>query len=108
MVANPDGREFDDDEYGHTLRSAVDELRRRRRLIPLHAAERFARARRPNLPYAGIAAIAAHADRPALNLLVQLHGQIDGFKAEALETLEILAGRLGVTLRRRSGRLVID
>jgi hypothetical protein len=109
-VTDPDGSEYDEDDYGHILRSAMDELRRRCRPIPLHVAERFARAQRPNLPYAGIAAIAAHADRPALDLLVQLHEQIDDwhFKSLVVEALEILAGRLGVTLRKRDGRLVVD
>ena len=108
-VSDPDSPEYDEDAYGYSLRSAIDELRRRRRLLPLRAVERFARARRPNVPFAGIAAIAAHADRPALDLLVGLHEQIDDLhlKGQVLEALEILAGRLGVIVRRRKGRFVV-
>jgi hypothetical protein len=108
-VTDPDAPEYDDDDYGHYLRSAIDELRRRRRLLPLHAAERFARARKPNVPYAGIAAVGAHADRSAVDLLVRLYSEMNDWhlKSQVMETLETLSGRLGLTLRKHDEKLFV-
>jgi hypothetical protein len=49
----------------------MDEQHRHRiKQIPFELAERFALAKRPNLPLAGIFAITAVASRHALNLLI--------------------------------------
>jgi catechol 2,3-dioxygenase-like lactoylglutathione lyase family enzyme len=99
-LTDPDDCRFnEEDEGGHHIRAAIDELRRKRRLLPLAVGERFARASRPNVPYAGIAAIAAHADRAALDLLLQLHNDSSERMRDTFsESIETLAGRLGLTV----------
>ncbi len=72
-ATDPDGEAWDEDDDGHHLRAGMDELRRRRVVIPLPLATTFATAKRPNLHYAGISAIGAHATREALDLLLVLH-----------------------------------
>jgi hypothetical protein len=100
-LSDPDHTRYDqEDEHGHHIQAAMHELRRRRRLLPLEVGERFARASRSNLPYAGVEAIAAHADRPALDLLLRLlngssQWELRGILSEKIETL---AGRLGLTI----------
>jgi hypothetical protein len=99
-LRDPDDSRFnEEDKTGHHIRTAIDELRRKRRLLPLAVGERFARASRPNVPYAGIAAVAAHADRVALDLLLQLHNDSsEDMHDQLLESIETLAGRLGLTV----------
>lgn len=108
-VTDPDAPEYDKDDYGHDLRSALDELRKRRRLLPLEVGELFARARKPNVPYGGIASIGAHTNRSAVDLLVRLYGDLDDwhYKSQVMETLETLSGRLGLTLRKRGNELSV-
>jgi hypothetical protein len=110
-IEDPDApRYYEDDDYGHTMRSAVSEFRRRRPLIPLEVAERFARAKRPNVPYEGISAIAAHGDRAALDLLITLHSELSDWGArDTLEsTIETLSAKLDLVIRRSNGALVIN
>jgi hypothetical protein len=98
-VTNPDEPDWDDDDYGHVLRAGMDELRRHRVPIPLDFAAMFVRAKRPNLPFAGIAAIGAWANEEALQLLITLCKSVDReFRSYIFEELEVVAGRLGVTL----------
>jgi len=88
-----------EDEHGHHLRGALDDVRRHRVVVPLEFAKKFALAERPNLMFAGIAAIAAHFSHEALDLLVSIYKSAShedkGFVFEAIETL---ATRLGVVL----------
>lgn len=109
-IADPDAPHYDEDEYGNAMRSAVIEVRRRRLLMPLALAERFARAKRPNLFYEGISAIAAYGDRVALDLLMILHSEASewGHKTTVESTIETLSAKLGLVIRRSNGALVID
>ena len=105
-LMNPDDSRFDaEDELGHHIRAAIDELRQKRRMLPLAVAERFARCSRPNIRYAGIAAIAAGADRTALDLLVRLHNDSSEWetRVDLSEPIESLAGRLNVIVT-KAGR----
>jgi hypothetical protein len=100
-LSDPDDPGYDqEDEHGHHIRAAMHELRRKRRLLPLEVGERFARASRPNLPYAGIEAIAAHADQAALDLLLRhYNGSANWELSIALSgAIETLAGRLGLSI----------
>lgn len=92
----PDGPEWDDDEWGHALRGGMDALRRRRVPVPLSLAEAFVRAKRPNLRFAGVAAIGAHATQEALDLLVTLYRTIKEDRFTILGEIEVVAARLGV------------
>lgn len=93
-VSNPDDSAWDEDEYGHTLRSAVDTLRRRGLKIPSQLAETFVLAKRPNLPYAGVEIIAAEATHAALEHLLQLYKVANRNRQFLLDTIEVLAARL--------------
>jgi len=108
-IRDVDDVKFNDDDYGHTLRSAIDELTRLRRPISLEFAEHCVRAKRPNLPIAGIYAIAAYGDRRALDLLVRLHN--DGIKRDLqsmiLSQLEPIASRFGLAILNVGGRLEV-
>ena len=97
------------DEYGNHTRAAVEELRTCRRLLSLDVGERLVRSVRPNVPYAGIAIIRDHADRPALGLLVRLHNELaDGFVRESLsDAIETLAARLDLSVNRVDRDLVL-
>ncbi len=109
-IEDPDDTRFNgEDEYGHTIRRAIDELRSRRKLLSLSVAERFARAKRHNVPYAGIGAIAAHGNRLALDLLVAIHNEPsrNDMRSELFEAIEPLAGRLGLRVMRAGNRLEI-
>lgn len=97
-ATEPDSPEWDEDKDGHHLRSGMDELRRRGVLIPLSLAEAFVRAKRPNLRYAGAAAIGAHGTRDALDLLLALYRSIRKSRSSIVEEIEVLAARLGVTI----------
>jgi hypothetical protein len=100
-LSDPDHPRYDEeDESGHYIRAAIYELRRRRRLLPLEVGERFARASRSNLRFAGVEAISAHADRPCLDLLVRLHNDLSDLELRTilLADIETLAGRLGVSI----------
>jgi hypothetical protein len=78
------------------------QLRRKRRILPLEVGERFARASRSGLPYAGIEAIAAHADRNGLDLLLRLYNATSNWELRSTLSAEIetLAGRLGLSILR--------
>jgi hypothetical protein len=100
-LVDPDDNRLDqEDENGHHIRAAMYELQRKRRRLPLAVAERFARASRSNLAYAGVEAIAVHADRAALELLLRLYnGSSDPiFRGSLSHTTETLAGRLGLII----------
>jgi hypothetical protein len=109
-LLEPDDKKYDaEDDYGHSIRSAIDQLRRNRRLLPLNVCVRFVRASRPNVPYAGIEAISAYADRAALELLIQLHN--DGVTRTASETsdaIESLSARLGLKIEQKNDGLKIS
>jgi len=106
-IDDPDASDYDEDPYGHTLREAIDELRRRKRVISLELAERFARAKRPNLYFAGIGAIAARADQVCLDTLLELNNDPDQRARldEIADAIERVAGRLGVTIYGTGGSL---
>jgi hypothetical protein len=110
-LGDPDDARFDtEDEYGMTIRSAFDELRRKRRLLPLSLAERLARAQRSNVPFAGVEAITAHSNHAALDLLVALHNhrpEAADLRSTLFEAIEPLAARLGVTIVRVGRSLAV-
>lgn len=109
-LGDPDDARYDEeDEHGHHIRSAVDELQRRRSILPLPLAERFARSQRPNVPFAGVKSIAAHGNRTALDLLVILYNEPSkaSLKSTVFESIEPIAGRLGVTVVKTKQRLEI-
>lgn len=109
-IRDPDDPRYDDGiEWGQTIRTAVNETRRWHGQIPLDLGERLARAKRPNVPYAGVAAIEAHGDRAALNLLLQLHRDAtDWSERGRLENaIERLANKLSIFVRRQKGSLEI-
>jgi hypothetical protein len=95
------------DEYGHGISAALHELHRKRRLLPLAVAERFARAPRPNLSQAGVRAIALRADRDALDLLLAVHNASSESitRDTASNATETLAGRLGLITGKGAGGL---
>lgn len=98
-ATNPDASEWDEDADGYALRRAVDELRRHRVPIPLDLAATFVRAKRANLPFAGIAAIGVWATEEALHVLITLYKSVERDRRSSIfEELEIVAGRLGVTI----------
>jgi hypothetical protein len=92
------------------MRTAVNETRRWHGQIPLDLADRLARAKRPNVPFAGIAAIEAHGDRPALDLLLRLHRETkDWLDRSTLEgAVEKLASKLSIFVKRSGEMLEID
>jgi hypothetical protein len=97
-ATEPDGPEWDADEGGHILRSGMDALRRRRVLIPLSLAEAFVRAKRPNLRFAGVAAIGAYGTQEALDLLLTLYRTTREDRSTIFQEIEVVAARLGLTI----------
>ena len=100
-ATDPDNVEWDEDDGGHQLRHAMDEIRRHRVAIPLKLAERFVLAKRANLPFAGISAIAAEATDDALRSLIGLYKTVPlalDLRASIFDALEVVAARLGVTV----------
>jgi hypothetical protein len=103
QLSDPDASRYhEEDPHGQHLRTAMYHLRRKRRILPLEVGERFARARRSGLPYAGVEAIAAHADRNGLELLLRLHNAASdgGLRSTLSAEIETLAGRLGLNISR--------
>lgn len=76
----------------------MEGLGRRRIPIPLTLAEAFVRAKRPNLRYAGAAAIDAHATQDALDLLLILYKTVKEDRSEIFGEREMVAARLGATI----------
>jgi hypothetical protein len=110
-IGDPDDPRHDDgDGFGQTLRTAVDETRRWYGHIRLDLAERLARARRPNVRYAGIAAIEASGDRAAVDLLLRLHREAEmwGDRDTLESSIERLASKLSIFVRRRGAVLEIE
>jgi hypothetical protein len=110
-IEDPDNPRYDqDDDFGQTMGSAVKEVRRRRPLIPLTLAAQLVRSKRPNVQYDGTAAIVAHGNRTALNLLLELHaGASDRGQEDALESaIETLSAKLGAVVRWDGAALAID
>ncbi len=109
-IGDPDDLRYDrDDDYGQTMRAAVGEVRRRRSRIPLALAERLSRAKRPNVRYEGIDAIAAHGDHASLDLLLVLHAEApDWSHKDTIESaVETLSAKLGIFVQREGNRLTI-
>ena len=103
QLSDPDDSRYDEeDPHGQHLHRAMYQLRRKRRILPLEVGERFARASRFALPYSGIEAIAAHADRNSLDLLLRLHNAASNWELRSTLSAEIetLAGRLGLSILR--------
>ena len=62
--------------------------------IPSQLAETFVLAKRPNLPYAGVAIIAAEATPEALEQLLRLYHAKSEDREVLLDAIEVLAARL--------------
>ena len=94
---------------GHILSAVFREVRRRKIAVPLVIAERFVRSKRPNVPGAGISAIAAHANMEALHLLIRLHNTLDDWHERDMlaNAIEQLAARLRVTIIRADKEFAI-
>lgn len=101
-MKDPDDTRYDvEDKEGHRIRGAIDELQRRRRLLPLAQIERLALCKRPNVPYTAANALAAHGSRPALDKMIKLHNELDGhLRSSLFDAIEPVAGRLGLTVHR--------
>jgi hypothetical protein len=100
-LTDPDDHRFDEeDKNGYRIGSMINTLRRKRCLLPLAVGERFARASRAGLCAPGVEAIAAHTNREALDLLLQLYKDLCGWdkRGTLWGSIEILAGRLGLTI----------
>jgi hypothetical protein len=96
---DPDASEWDEDDYGHSLRSGLDDLRRWRVDIPLDLAEAFILSERPNLAYAGVSVFSAQASQDALNRLLLLYQKVDcDRQVELLGAIEVIASRIGVSI----------
>ncbi|WP_156026224.1 NACHT domain-containing protein [Xanthobacter sp. 91] len=106
---DPDSALYDDDQDGHTITAAIREVRRRKILLPLAVGERFTRSKRMNVPMNGVAAIEAHANREALDLLLKLHAEIsEWFERDRIaNAVERLAARLSIVIVKRGRSLVI-
>ena len=109
-LTDPDNSKYDEeDDYGQAMSSAIREARRRRPPLPLALAERFVRANRPNVPFAGVSAIEAHGNWEAMELLIKLHGDVSHWylKDTLANSIESLAAKLGVIVRREDNTLSI-
>ncbi|WP_198350874.1 NACHT domain-containing protein [Flavisphingomonas formosensis] len=109
MAVNPDDPIYDDDDMGYSVNAAIRAVRKRKVMIPLATAARFVRAKLPNVPMSGISAIEAHADREALDLLVDLHRELDGWHERDMlaNAIERLAARLSVTILKGDNRFTV-
>lgn len=94
-----DSPEWEGDSWGHVLRRAMDDVRKHGVQIPFDLAETFALSSTPNLPYAGIAAIAAHATPEALDRLFDLYHRIDqDHRSDVLDAIELVSSRLNIRI----------
>lgn len=103
LLLEPDAAVFDlEDDYGNMMSNAIREVQRTAPPLPLSLGEKFVRAKRPNLPQVGTAAIAAHGNHEALQLLLKLHGEVtEWFVRSTLEdAIESLSAKLSVAVRR--------
>jgi hypothetical protein len=98
---DPDDPEWDEDDGGHHLRHGLDDLRRMGVEVPLDLAETFVLAKRPNLPYAGLAVLSAQATRESLDRLLALYRRVKGDRrTSTLDAIEVVASRLNVAITR--------
>jgi hypothetical protein len=102
ILTNPDDPKYDQDDYGHIITGAIHEVRRTSPLLPLTLAETYVRAAKPNLPIAGIGAIEAHANQPALELMIKLHDDLTEWhlKDSLANCIETLSAKLGILVRK--------
>jgi hypothetical protein len=101
IALDPDERTYDaEDDYGHYMRAAIEQVITARRKLPLGVGERFVRSVRPNISYVGVLAIAAHADREALELMITLHNELSHWSVrdELSDAIELLSGRMGLVV----------
>jgi len=107
-LEDADDPRFDaDDKHGHRIRDAIDELQRRRKLLPLAQLAKIARCKRPNVAYAVPRAMAAHASHCALDLMISLHNELRSTIGNSLfEAIEPLAAQLGMQVHRDENRML--
>jgi hypothetical protein len=105
-IDNPDDARYDaEDEDGHQIRGAIDELQGRRRLLPLAQIDRLARCKRPNIAYTAVNALAAHGSHQALDQMIKLHNELSGhLRSSLFDAVEPVSGRLGLTVHRDAGQ----
>lgn len=96
------------DEVRQVLSAAVGEAQRHA-LLPLAVAMRFARAKDFNVASRGVTAIAAHADRAALDMLLALHAETTEWhlRGEIERAVETLSTQLGVFIERNGEALKV-
>lgn len=108
---DPDAPDFDaEDGTGQAIRSAIEQLLAARKQLPLSTAERLVRAKRANVPFAGIDAIASRANTEALDLMIRLYNEGLDWPARSglADSIEVLSGRLGVTVRSTAQGLTVQ
>lgn len=111
LILDPDSADFElGDNYGHVMSNAIREVLRTAPPLPLYHGEKFVRAKRPNVPQVGTAAIIAHGNHEALHLLLKLHGEVtEWFVRSTLEdAIESLSAKLSIAVRRDGSILSIN
>jgi len=108
IVDADDPRYYLGDDYGFTLRAAIDEVQRRC-LLPIVVGKLLAMAKRFNVAHEGISAIAMHSSRAALDLLLTLHAEVtDWHLKDTIESMiETLSAKLGAFIQRDGSALRI-
>jgi NACHT domain len=96
LLLEPNAPEYAEDHFGYTITSAIREVLRRKGVIPLSVARRYASVSRGNIPTSGFSIIESHANSEALNLLLELHEKgEDHFHRDSLaNAIERLAAKL--------------
>lgn len=106
-IDDMDGEEWTkDDELGHTLSNALRELQRRTPLLPSTLIDKIVASTRFNIASRGIDALQASGDVEALQRLIDLHASKSDWhvKDTIANTIELLAARQGVMIRKADGR----
>lgn len=104
-IGDPDAARFAEDDYGHTIADAIREVRRRCSLLPLSLLETLIRAKRPNVPIAGVSALEAHGNHEALTLMARLHRELDDYwtQDQLANAIEALSSKLGCIVEGKGG-----
>ncbi|MBB4509702.1 MULTISPECIES: NACHT domain-containing protein [Rhizobium] len=93
---------LDDQEEGHVVSNALREVRRRTPLLEPRLVEKVLASRRSNVVSQGLRALEALGTQDALRRLIVLHGEKERLyiRDNIANTIELVAGRLGVSVRK--------
>lgn len=96
---------LDDQEEGHVVSNALREVQRRTPLLEPRLIEKVLASRRSNVVSQGLRSLEALGTQDALRRLIVLHGEKDRFYIQdnIANTIELAAGRLGVSVRKVGG-----